>query len=74
MKIKPATHFLKNLADKSQIVMLLGVRSDESQTRAQSIDSRDENYRGFSKHPDIANAFVFSPIKDWTLPGVSTTI
>lgn len=66
MKIKPATYFLKNLAKKNQIVMLLGVRSDESQTRAQSIENRDENYRGFSKHPDIANAFVFSPIKDWT--------
>lgn len=72
MKIKPATHFLKNLADKSQIVMLLGVRSDESQSRAQSIDNRDENYRGFSKHPDIPNAFVFSPIKDWSNPEVWT--
>lgn len=66
MKIKPATHFLKSLANKNQIIMLLGVRSDESQTRAQSIESRGENYRGFSKHPDIPDAFVFSPIKDWS--------
>ena len=67
MKIKPATNFLKSLTDENEsILMLLGVRSDESQARAQSIEKRDENHRGFSKHGDIANAFVYSPIKDWT--------
>lgn len=66
MKIKPATNFLKSLSERKEILMLLGVRSDESQSRAQSIEKRDENYRGFSKHPEIPNAFVFSPIKDWT--------
>lgn len=66
MKIRPASYFLKDLSEKTQILMLLGVRSDESQSRAKSIESRDENYRGFSKHPDIPNAYVFSPIKDWT--------
>lgn len=67
MKIKPATKFLKGLADQHQsILMLLGVRSDESQARAQSIQKRDINHRGFSKHQDIPNAFIFSPISDWT--------
>ncbi len=67
MKIKPATHFLKSLTEKNEsILMLLGVRSDESQARAASIEKRDENHRGFSKHGEIPNAFVYSPIKDWT--------
>lgn len=67
MKIRPATHFLKKLTDNNEsILMLLGVRSDESVSRAASIEKRNENHRGFSMHPDIPNAFVYSPIKDWT--------
>lgn len=67
MKIRPATNFLKGLSDKHEsILMLLGVRSDESISRAASIQKRDENHREFSKHPDIPDAFVYSPIKDWT--------
>ena len=67
MKIKPATNFLKALTEKNEsILMLLGVRSDESQARAASIEKRDENHRGFSKHGEIPNAFVYSPIKDWS--------
>jgi len=67
MKIKPATNFLKSLTEQNEsILMLLGVRSDESQARAESIAKRDENHRGFSKHGEIPNAFIFSPIKDWT--------
>ena len=67
MKIRPATHFLKSLSDRNEsILMLLGVRSDESISRAASIEKRNENHRNFSMHPDIPNAFVYSPIKDWT--------
>jgi len=73
MKIKPATLFLKSLTEKNEsILMLLGVRSDESQARAASIEKRDENHRGFSKHGEIPNAFVFSPVKDWTNADVWT--
>ena len=73
LKIKPATNFLKSLTVKNEsILMLLGVRSDESQARAQSIEKRDENHRGFSKHSEIPNAFVYSPIKDWTNADVWT--
>jgi len=67
IKIRPATNFLKSLTEKNEsILMLLGVRSDESHTRAASIEKRDENHRGFSKHSEIPNAFVYSPIKDWS--------
>jgi DNA sulfur modification protein DndC len=73
MKIKPATRFLKDLADKNQsILMLLGVRSDESQARAQSIQKRNSNHRGFTMHNNIPNAFVFAPIKDWSNADVWT--
>jgi len=73
LKIKPATYFLKSLTKENRsILMLLGVRSDESQARAESIAKRDENHRGFSKHGEIPNAFVFSPIKEWTNADVWT--
>ena len=73
LKINPATEFLKNLVDEHQsILMLLGVRTDESQARASSIESRVLNHRGLSVHDKIPNAYVLSPIKNWTNEDVWT--
>lgn len=67
LKIRPATYFLENLVKKNQsILMLLGVRVDESVSRANSINSRELNFQGLSLHDQIPNAYVLSPIKDWT--------
>ena len=67
LKIRPATHFLETLVKKNQsILMLLGVRIDESVSRANSINSRELNFQGLSLHDQIPNAYVLSPIKDWT--------
>jgi DNA sulfur modification protein DndC len=67
LKINPATHFLESLVNKHQsILMLLGVRSAESQARQTSIANRKLNQRGLSPHDSIPNAFVLSPIKHWT--------
>ena len=67
LKIKPTTDFLSKLVDKHQsILMLLGVRIDESISRAISIKSRELNYKGLSPHDQIPNAYVLSPIKDWS--------
>lgn len=67
MKIDPATEFLKGLVNKHQsILMLLGVRSDESMARSNSIESRVLNHRGLSVHDSIPNAYVLSPIKHWS--------
>lgn len=67
LKINPATRFLSSLSGENKsILMLLGVRSDESQTRAESIEKRDRNHRGLVKHDTVPNTFVLSPIKDWT--------
>jgi DNA sulfur modification protein DndC len=67
LKIRPATYFLESLVKKNQsILMLLGVRIDESSSRAQSINSRELNFQGLSLHDQIPNAYVLSPIKDWT--------
>lgn len=66
LKIRPATYFLETLVKKNQsILMLLGVRIDESINRANSINSRELNFQGLSMHDQIPNAYVLSPIKDW---------
>jgi len=67
MKIRPTTLFLNNLIGKySSILMLLGVRSAESDSRAKSIKSRELNHRDLSMHEQIANAYILSPVKDWS--------
>jgi len=67
LKINPATRFLTSISDENRsILMLLGVRSDESQKRAESIEKRDRNHRGLVKHDTVPNTFVLSPIKDWS--------
>lgn len=67
LKIDPATQFLKDLVVRHEsILMLLGVRTDESQARANSIEGRVLNHRGLSVHDSIPNAYVLSPIKYWT--------
>ncbi len=73
MKINPATYFLQSLIGQHQsILMLLGVRSAESQNRQKSIENRELNSRGLSRHDSIPNAFVLSPIKDWSNEDVWT--
>jgi DNA sulfur modification protein DndC len=67
LKIDPATEFLTNLVNKHQsILMLLGVRSAESQARQVSIEKRKLNQRGLSPHEGIPDAYILSPIKHWT--------
>lgn len=73
MKINPATHFLQNLVQEHQsILMLLGVRSAESQARKNSIESRELNQRGLNPHDSLPNAYTLSPIKDWSNEDVWT--
>jgi len=73
LKIKPTTKFLLDLiGEYESIIMLLGVRKAESETRAKSIEKRDNNHRGLSMHDQIPNAYILSPIKDWSNEDVWT--
>ena len=67
LKIRPTTKFLLDLVGKYEsIIMLLGVRKAESETRAKSIEKRENNHRDLSMHDQIPNAYILSPIKNWT--------
>jgi DNA sulfur modification protein DndC len=69
MKIRPTTRFIREqVAENGEVILLLGVRSSESQTRAsnmakyaaKSVDNR------LSPHADLTGCYVFSPIRDLT--------
>jgi DNA sulfur modification protein DndC len=66
LKIDPTTTFIKSkISEVGEAIILLGTRSDESASRARSIEknkSQVHNER-LRKHV-LPNAFVFAPIKD----------
>lgn len=69
MKIRPTTRFIREqVAVNGEVILLLGVRSAESQARATNMAkhatrSMDER---LSPHADLQGCYVFSPIKDLT--------
>jgi len=67
IKINPATAYLNSVIEKhNSIVMLLGVRTDESTARKNSIEKREFNEKDYVIHEQLANTYTFSPIKDIT--------
>jgi DNA sulfur modification protein DndC len=66
LKIDPTTQFIKaKISEVGEAIILLGTRSDESASRARSIEKNKSQIRGerLRKHV-LPNAFVFAPIKD----------
>lgn len=72
LKIKPANKFiLETISRHGEVLLLLGARYDESQERAKSL-KRHEAEGGFSRHINLPNAFVWSPIRFMTTEQVWT--
>jgi DNA sulfur modification protein DndC len=73
LKIQPTTVFIQNtVAEYGEVVILLGARKAESNTRAQVMDRRTLVGESLSRHNDLPNAFVFTPVEDWTAEDVWT--
>ncbi|MBH8609122.1 DNA phosphorothioation system sulfurtransferase DndC [Thermoactinomyces sp. CICC 10521] len=71
MKIKPANRFiLDKVSEHGEVVMVLGVRMDESKSRAESIRSHTIEGSHLMKHSTLPNAYTFAPIKDWSTDDV----
>lgn len=67
MKIKPANRFiLDQVAEHGEAVVVLGVRMNESATRNQVINSHKIPGQLLSRHSTLPNAFVYSPVIDFT--------
>lgn len=66
LKIKPTSKFvLDHVKDSGAVIILLGVRKDESNNRKRSIE-RYENDQRYSQHSSLNGAYVYSPIVNMT--------
>lgn len=71
LKIEPANEFIKSrVAEFGEVVMVLGVRSAESATRAQVMSLHRIEGSALSRHSSLLNAFVYAPIKDFSTDDV----
>jgi len=68
LKIRPTSAFIaEQVCEKGEAIILIGVRSAESATRARSIKKREIKGKRLTKHPNHHNTFVYSPIKELML-------
>ena len=71
MKIKPANRFiLERVAEHGEVILILGVRKGESTTRDQVLNLHQIKDSLLSRHTSLANAFVYTPIVDFSLNDV----
>ena len=65
LKINPSNAFTYDTIKKDgEIVILLGVRKAESAARSRSISSREIEGKLLTPHPQIAKAYVYSPLSE----------
>ena len=73
LKINPANRFImERVAEHGEAVVVLGVRKDESATRAQVMSLHRIKGTVLSRHSSLANAFVYTPIEDFSVDDVWT--
>jgi DNA sulfur modification protein DndC len=73
LKIEPANDFIKGrVAEFGEVIMVLGVRSSESATRAQVMSFHRIKNSALSRHSSLSNAFVYGPIEAFSTDDVWT--
>ena len=71
MKIKPSRRAIDRITmEHGSVVLLLGTRIDESDDRKKRMEGRISNSAGLNLHHEIPNAYVATPIADWTTDDV----
>jgi DNA sulfur modification protein DndC len=74
MKIKPANKFIADQVSRyGEVIMILGVRSDESASRANTLKKNKDKYDPdalLSRHSTLSGAFVYPVIKDFSTDDV----
>jgi DNA sulfur modification protein DndC len=71
LKIQPANRFiLDQVARYGEVILVLGVRSAESATRAQVMAMHQIDGSLLRTHRSLLGALVFAPIADWTTDDV----
>src|SRR5690606_10298962 len=73
MKIKPANRFiLDKVAQHGEVIVVLGVRKDESMTRAQVMSLHKIEGHKLRRHSHLPRAYVYAPIENWSTDDVWT--
>lgn len=73
LKITPANSFiLDKVAEFGEVVVVLGVRSAESSTRAQVMSLHRIGGSHLSRHSTLPKAFVYTPIESFSVDDVWT--
>lgn len=75
MKIKPADAFISDVVRRNgEAIVVLGTRRAESTVRAARINANDEGSvrANLSSHVSLENAFIYSPIQEWSNDDVWT--
>jgi DNA sulfur modification protein DndC len=71
MKIEPANKFiLDRVAQFGEVVMVLGARRGESDTRDQVMKAHAIQGSRLRRHSTLPNAFVYAPVEEWTTDDV----
>jgi len=73
MKIKPANRFIEDkVTEHGEVIMLLGVREQESSTRQQLMRTYEVKEHILRRHTSLPGAYVYAPIADWSVDDVWT--
>ncbi len=73
MKIDPMDNFIfKEVSEYGEVILVLGVRSSESQSRAKTIKSYKIKDSLLSRHSKFSQAFVYTPIANFSTEDVWT--
>lgn len=71
LKIKPTQRFILEQVDEfGEAVILIGTRTSESASRAQSMKKHEIKGKRLSKHPTQPNTYMYAPIRNLMLEEV----
>jgi DNA sulfur modification protein DndC len=71
LKISPANRFIRDQVSRfGEVILVLGVRSQESATRAQVMALHSVAGSPLRTHSTLTGALIFAPIADWTTDDV----
>ncbi len=74
MKIQPTSHYIRSkVAENGEVILLLGVRREESATRAVSVN-RYSNGERLNDHNDLQGCKVYRPVVEFTTDEVWQTL
>lgn len=67
LKINPTTKYIKEqVAEKGEVIILLGTRKDESSSRKRSMNKHEIKNQRLRRHIELNLAYVYTPISEMT--------